>query len=292
MQVREGFATSSDGTRLKFYVVGRGRRTWISTPAMGAPFLAMSRLYEQLEDELTIVTWDMRGFYGSAAPAREGAVRVEDHVADLEAVRRAVGIDRYLAGGWSMGVPVSLEHARSAGEGLEGLILIAGPHERALAPVLPFEKVEKLVLAVLDRARRFSRPLNAVSRAVGAAPGLGKVLRLAGFVAENEAFFEEIVREFRNVDWGQYLYVARALHDYRATHLAELDLPTLIVAGERDRLAPLDVAEKLHDAIRGSDLFVVPRGTHYLVSEYPAVIAGRIGRFLRALRGSPDRSAA
>jgi pimeloyl-ACP methyl ester carboxylesterase len=292
MKVREGFATSADGTRIKYSVVGRGRRTWISTPAMGAPFVAMSRLYELLEDTLTIVTWDPRGFFGSSPLAREGAIGVEDHLADLDAVRRAVGVERYLSGGWSMGVPVSLEHARTAGGGLEGLILIAGPHERALAPVIPFARAEGAVLAALDGARALRRPMNLASRVLGGAPGLGKALRAVGLVADNEAFFQQIVREFRHVDWGLYLATARALHDYRATHLGELAVPTLVVAGERDRLTPVVAAEAQTRAIPGAELFVVPRATHYLVSEYPSIVAQRIERFVEGLHDQGPRASA
>jgi pimeloyl-ACP methyl ester carboxylesterase len=284
MRVREGHATSADGTRLRYFVMGSGPRTWLSTPAMGAPLLAMSRLYEHLERELTIVTWDMRGFHGSAELARPDALRVEDHVADIEAVRRAVGVERYLLGGWSMGVPVSLEHARLASASLEGLILIAGPYERALGPVMPRARGgERLVLAALSGLPRASRLMNAASVALGGAPGLGKVARALGVVADNEEHFEQIVREFRHVDWGRYLDVARALHDYRASHLGAIELPTLIVAGERDRAAPLRVAQQMNEAIRGSSLFVVPRATHYLVSEYPSLIAARIARFVGEL---------
>jgi pimeloyl-ACP methyl ester carboxylesterase len=284
MRVREGHTTSADGTRLRYFVMGSGERTWLSTPAMGAPLLAMSRLYEQLERELTIVSWDMRGFHGSAALARPDALRVEDHVADIEAVRRAVGVERYLLGGWSMGVPVSLEQARTASASLEGLILIAGPYQRALAPLLPRAgRGERLMLATLAGLPRAARLMNATSVALGGAPGVGRLARALGVVAENEEHFQEIVREFRHVDWGRYLDVARALHGYRAAHLDAIDLPTLIVAGERDRFAPLRVAEQMSEAIRGSNLYVVPRATHYLVSEYPALIAARIARFLREL---------
>lgn len=283
MRVREGHTTSADGTRLRYYVMGQGPRTWLATPAMGAPLIAMSRLFEQLERDLTIVTWDMRGFHGSAALARPDAFRMEDHQADVEAVRRAVGVERYLCGGWSMGVPVALEHARAASERLEGLILIAGPFERGLAPLIPFERGERVLLAAMGALGRFPGLLNATSRFAGGVPGVGKVARAIGFVAEDAAFFEQIVREFRKVDWGRYLVAARAIHDYRATHLAELDLPTLVVAGERDLFAPPRIARQLSDAIRGSEVLVVPRATHYLVAEYPSLIAERIARFVGRL---------
>lgn len=279
MDVREGTTTSADGTKIRYFVAGRGRRTWISTPAMGAPFIAMSRLYEHLADDLTIVTWDMRGFYGSAAPSREDALHVTDHVADLVAVRSAVGVGRHFCGGWSMGVPISLEYARTHAADIDGLLLVSGPHEHALAPIVPFAFAEQAVLATLDRARRLARPLNAISRAVGGSRRIGRAMRALGVVAANEDFFQEIVAEFRHVDWGRYIHVARRLHEYRAEHLAELTMPALVVAAERDRMLPLASAERLAAALPRAELFVVPKATHYLVAEFPEMIAARIERF-------------
>lgn len=281
MKRREGIATSADGTRIKYYVLGHGPRTWIAPPAMGAPMLAMSLVYERLASELTIVTWDMRGFYGSADLANEDALAITDHAADLEAVRAAVGAARYLLGGWSMGVPIALEHVRTeaCASSVDGLIFIAGPHERGLGPVLPFAAAERPMLAALEAAARFARPLNTLSRALGGAPGLAPTLRTLGLIANNEEFFARVVDEFRHVDWRRYLRLARRLHDYEATHLPELSMPALVVAGERDWMMPVAVARRQAELLPGAELFVVPRGTHYLVSEFPEAIGDRIARF-------------
>jgi pimeloyl-ACP methyl ester carboxylesterase len=49
---------------------------------------------------------------------------------------------------------------------------------------------------------------------------------------------------------------------FTAERLAGITAHTLVVAGERDELYPLELAEEVHRGIRGSLLWVIPGGTH------------------------------
>lgn len=64
-----------------------------------------------------------------------------------------------------------------------------------------------------------------------------------------------------------------------STGLASIDRPTAIVWGERDPFLPVTLARRLHDAIRGSTLDIVPDAGHFA----PEEAAGRIGDILGAL---------
>jgi pimeloyl-ACP methyl ester carboxylesterase len=123
--------------------------------------------------------------------------------------------------------------------------------------------------------------LNPLSRRVLGASGMSRVLHRAGLLAENPVFFEEILAEFSKVDWGRYFTMTRHLQTHSAaSYLSEVRVPTLITTGTRDFLTPVSMAERMHRAIPGSELFVVPRATHYIVAEYPDVLSHRIAEFL------------
>ncbi|MGE5187095.1 MAG: alpha/beta fold hydrolase, partial [Acidobacteriota bacterium] len=62
--------------------------------------------------------------------------------------------------------------------------------------------------------------------------------------------------------------------------LPTIDVPTLIVAGDRDELTPVAVAERMQRAIRGSELVVFPGHTHLVQVEQPAAVHAAIDRFL------------
>lgn len=279
--VRQERVTSADGTSIAYYVVGAGPRRWLMPPAMGAPLVSMKHLLERFARDYTIVTWDQRGFYRSGDPPDHDAQRVDDHLLDMEAVVAAEKLDRFVLGGWSMAVQISLEYYRRRPEHVQALVLISGPYERAISSVASAPRAEALALAALRGAVRVKGVLNPLSRRVLGAPGMGRVLHRAGLLAENPAFFEEILADFSQVDWGHYFTMTRHLHAHSAAAvLDQVRVPTLIAAGTHDKFTPPEIAERMHARIRGSELVVVPRATHYIVAEFPEVLGERIEQFL------------
>ncbi|MBI4955640.1 MAG: alpha/beta hydrolase [Myxococcales bacterium] len=274
---------SADGTDLTYYVLGSGPHTWLMPPAMGAPLVAMRRVVEPLSDLCTIVTWDMRGFHRSGAPADPHAYGVEHNVEDLEAVVQAERLERFVLGGWSMAVPVSLEYlGRGPDADIQALVLINGPFEALLYHALPVPGAAWAVTRALELAAHpLGRLFNPLSVRVLGRPGMGRLLVRIGLLARDPAFFEQILDEFRHVDWSRYLTVMRLLSTYSAArHLDKVRVPTLITAGTRDAMTPLASVERLHRRIPGSELCVVEGGTHYTPAEYPEVLVARIRRFL------------
>jgi pimeloyl-ACP methyl ester carboxylesterase len=279
---RRGRATSADGTEIAYYVLGRGPRTWLAAPAMGAPLIAMSHVYAALADELTVITWDMRGFHGSAAPRDRTAYDVARHVEDLEAVARAERLGRFVLGGWSMGVAISLEYASRRRGDVEALVLINGPYASALAHALPVPGAAAALDAALGAlGRPVGHLMNPLARRVLGAPGLARMLHRSRILARHPELFEDVLAEFKNVDWSRYLVVLERLHGYSAeAHLARLDVPTLITVGSRDWMTPPSVGRAMHARIAGSELAVIEGGTHYTPIEFPELLSERIRAFL------------
>jgi non-heme chloroperoxidase len=274
--------TSEDGTELAYYVVGRGPRTWLMPPAMGAPLLSMKYVLERFADEYTIISWDQRGFYGSDAPRDPDAMGIDDQLRDMHAVILAEGLERFVLGGWSMSVQLSLEYYHRRPSDVRALVLINGPYERPAAAIVPLAGADPLALGALRLGARASPVLNALSRRILGARGMATVLHRAGLLASNPAFFESVMGEFSRVDWRRYFTMTRMMHTHSAAaYLAEVRVPTLITAGTRDLLTPPRIAESMHRAIAGSELFVVPGATHYIVVEFPELLTDRIAAFLR-----------
>ncbi len=272
---------SADGTELAYHVIGNGPRVWLMPPAMGAPLVSMKYILERFQHDYTIVTWDQRGFYASGTPRDPDAMRVADHVRDMEAVIAAEKLERFVLGGWSMAVPLSLEMVHLRPDAVRALVLINGPYERALANVTPLPGAEALAITALKLGTRAGALLNPLSRAILGARGAGRVLHRAGVVAENPEFFEEVLEQFCTVDWGRYFTMTRHLHAHSAAaYLPHVRVPTLITTGTRDLLTPPRTAERMHRMIPGSELFVVPRATHYIVAEFPGLLTDRIATFL------------
>jgi len=64
--------------------------------------------------------------------------------------------------------------------------------------------------------------------------------------------------------------------------LADIDVPTLILAGESERVCPLEAHREMADTIPNATLHLIPNAGHFAPLENPAAIAGHIRRWLDA----------
>ncbi len=70
--------------------------------------------------------------------------------------------------------------------------------------------------------------------------------------------------------------------------VAEVQVPVLIVAGERDQLTPLSLSAKLTQGLRQCIQVIVPGSGHWVMKEYPATVDLLIAGFLARLELSVD----
>ncbi|MCB9736065.1 MAG: alpha/beta hydrolase [Deltaproteobacteria bacterium] len=261
------WAHGRDGTPLRYVVAGAGPRVWVLPPGLGTPFVAWKRLIERFADEMTIVTWAGRGTYASGVPADLGRLRVEDHADDLEAVVAAEGLDRYALGGWSLAVQIALEHHHRHPGRATHLLLLNGAYEHILKTALA-PGLEPALRAYVRGLAFVGGPLRGpLSRATA----LGaKLLPRLGLARRDAPLLEATVRAFASLDWAVYFRMMGLVNEHSAAaYLDEVRLPTLITAGDADRMTPLATAEAMHRRIPGSELVVLPGGTHYTPVELP-----------------------
>jgi pimeloyl-ACP methyl ester carboxylesterase len=69
----------------------------------------------------------------------------------------------------------------------------------------------------------------------------------------------------------------------RRDDTAKITAKTLLIAGEKDPLAPPKTMERMRDQIAGSRLVVLPGAGHLAHVEYPAAFAAALSPFLRSL---------
>ncbi|NIP82301.1 MAG: alpha/beta fold hydrolase, partial [Gemmatimonadetes bacterium] len=75
-------------------------------------------------------------------------------------------------------------------------------------------------------------------------------------------------------------------HDFDG-ELASIDVPTLVVVGEGDRITPPDAARSLAEGIPGAALAVIPDAGHLANLENPDAFNRALAAFLDGLEGRP-----
>jgi pimeloyl-ACP methyl ester carboxylesterase len=298
MERIEHFATTGDGTRIWWGESGAGAPAVVLTDGIGCAGYVWRLLEPRLALAHRVVHWNYRGHGRSEEPADPSRATLSDCVDDLLAVLDAAGLERAVLAGHSMGVQVCLEAHRRAPGRVLGLLLVCGSYGRPIdtfhdAPFLraTFPLARAAVERFPDLARLFFRAAVPTRASVDYALAFEVNARL---VAR-----EDLARYFADLSDVDPLLFVRMLasaseHD-ALDHLPHVDVPTLVVAGERDTFTPMWLSVKMHSAIPGSELLVLPGGTHVGPLELPELVGLRVEKFLEdhfAPRAAPAAPAA
>ena len=283
------YLKSFDGTKICYQTIGDGKRPMmVLANGLGGASLTWQSLYEALADRFRFLCWDYRGLFHSDPPADETFLKIEDHARDLEVILAKERVDRFLIAGWSMGVQVALEAYRSLGDRMQGMILLNGTYGNPFHSAFS-SPLSKLILPRLNELMQKIGPtLQSAVR-----PLLGRVikwqdvamrLRQLGLTAQtfDSGLFEKIAKGFATLDLRLYHEIMKHLSEHSAEDmLPQLKVPVLILAGDADVLTPPAVTDVMMKKIPQAELFIIPRGTHFALLEYPEIITMRVNKWLQ-----------
>ena len=216
---------------------------------------------EALTASLRVLRYDHRGHGGSPVPP--GPYSLAELGGDLLTLLDILGLDRVRLGGLSLGGMVAMWVAARAPERVESLALLCtsaqlGPpsmwHERVAA--VRRGGVAAIADAVL--ARWFTPEFTA---------------RHAGVVAWARRMLVTTPGE-------GYVGCCQAIQTMDLVpDLASIEVPALVIAGERDPATPPPHLEKIAAGINGSRLEVVPDAAHLANVERPEVVSRLLVEF-------------
>jgi pimeloyl-ACP methyl ester carboxylesterase len=293
--VRAGTATAPDGAILAWRAEGSGPRGLVACNGIGVSTFFWRRLSRHFAElgPFTFLTWDYRGHGHSPVPDHPESMTVAGCAADLWTVADAAGLGRAVLLGHSMGSQVILEACRQHPErtlalapmlGAAGNVFGSLPGGKALEPAL-----RMLVEVGAANAQLAQQALRALLKL----PGVWEALRAFGVVhpdlcprEEFEPYFEHLSQ----LDLRGYFALARDLLSHDASELLEqIRVPTLVVAGERDRFTPLQRSRELASRVPDAELLVLREGSHAALVEQPELVALTLEKFLSRLPTSAGR---
>ncbi len=283
IRVEERRVRSFDGTDIAYHVVGQGPPILLGN-GLGGSWRAWTHQIQYLAERYTFVSWDYRGLYRSGPPTVADALRVEDHARDALAILEAENIERAAFLGWSMGVQVGLELFRDFPERVASFVLINGVAGVPYQTVAGIAVLEHLLPPAIWHLRRASPLVSRfIARAVRWPETVGWYKRIGlASSALDEDLFRELAQTFVDLDMERYLRLLYLIGEHDAYDvLTEVDVPTLIIAGDRDIMTPRRAAERMARLVPGAELLIVPGGTHYVAIEYPELVNLRVEKFFR-----------
>jgi pimeloyl-ACP methyl ester carboxylesterase len=297
-------ATTDDGARIRYTVLGEDRRGDAPPVVLCAGFMCPDNFWEHLAPGLAerhpIVVLNYRGIGASTHPREPGYrarnLRPEDYTierfaGDVAAVLDAEGLSGAVAIGHSMGCQVALQLWRSRPDLVSALVLVTGPYASPLhtfygsklgvylfpfayfgVPLLP-RPVQRQVLRALKLP--IAMPVARLVRALGPdTPDQGMT-----------RYFEH----FAEADALVVLKIAKGMHDFDAGWwLHQVEVPVQVLVGSKDTFSPPALGEALLAALPDAELSTIADGTHGALIEFPHEIHDAIADFLHRRLGAPE----
>jgi pimeloyl-ACP methyl ester carboxylesterase len=215
--------------------------------------------YEQLAQRFRVIAIDHRGHGRGIRSGRH--FRLADCADDVVAVADALGVDRFIPVGYSMGGPIAQLVWHRHRERVSGLVLCATSRD--------FQG------SLRDWMRFASTPwLSLMARAVPWPLLFGVSSKLLATRASREPYAEWMLRELGTSDVATVFEAAAALGRFSSREwIGRIDVPVAVVATALDTLVPVRRQVKLALAIPSATLHVAD-GNHYLArSELDSLLA-------------------
>jgi pimeloyl-ACP methyl ester carboxylesterase len=183
-----------------------------------------------------------------------------------------------------MGCQVALEAYRRRPQGVRALVLLCGSFGNVTSTFHGIPVLELVLPKLLDLAQKAPDVVRAVWTRLPPQLALKVALR-AGEIDPERVHAEDMLpylSHMTHVDFPMFLRMLRAAGEHTAGDiLTQIDVPVLVVAGERDSFTPAFLATAMTEAMPRGELLMVPRGTHVTPIEQPDLVNARIETFLR-----------
>jgi pimeloyl-ACP methyl ester carboxylesterase len=239
------------GARLAVWRRGQGRGFFwghgLTSSAAQEDRLGL-RLWAQLREGWEVLRVDARGHGASSGAADPDGYRWPALADDLLALASALGHERFVAGGASMGAAVALQAAVAAAERIEALVLMIPPTgwttrpAQAIRYLASAELAEREGLGALADAEASQPPIPIFAGLVDPAE-----LARARYAAQDVNVLPAILRGAAASDFPD------------PDTVAYLRQPTLLLAWEGDDGHPLSSAQQLAELLPGATLSVAKR---------------------------------
>jgi (E)-2-((N-methylformamido)methylene)succinate hydrolase len=258
--------TRPDGIDIAARIEGHGPPVAL-VHGVGADLASWDRIAERLAGCFTVVRADLRGHGGSS---RIATCRMADFVGDLAATLDAFGLKTVDLVGFSLGGLVAQWFVLEQPDRVRRLALISTVAERT-----PVERARVLERADKVRDEGIASVVAAAedrwfSPAFKTANPEKVALRLRQLQANDHRSYAAAYRVFAEADEG--------------VELARIRAPALIVTGENDIGSNPRMARRMHEAIAGSRLVILPELRHSVLLEAPDAVADLLLDFLKPAR--------
>lgn len=228
-----------------------------------------------------VVAPDMRGYATSGKPEGVESYRVEHLVEDAAGLGRHLGEERAHLVGHDWGGMVAWYLAMHRPEALDRLVVLNAPHPAAFAREIlkPDQMLRSSYAAFFQLPALPEATLRAGDFAL-----LARVFREEP--ARPGAFTDQDIERYREAlsqpgALTSMLHYYRAFARYQRPEVRRIDVPTMLVWGERDPHLVVRLTEGLEEWVPGIRVERIPEASHWVAADVPDRVNRLLAGFLR-----------
>ncbi|MEZ4287454.1 MAG: alpha/beta hydrolase [Polyangiales bacterium] len=251
-------------------------------------------LKDALAERGRVVHWHYRGHGRSGSPVDRHRVSMPNLATDMWAVLDTLNIGNAIVLGHSMGCQVALESYRQHPERVIGLGLLNGSAGRITETFHGTDLLSHVLPPLLERVQQFSGVGRAIWSRMPASIAYS-VAKLGGEIDGTRVRREDFVRYWENIALMEpelFFQILKQAGEHSAHDLlANIDVPTIVITGERDTFTPAEVTEAMAATIPGARFVNIKEGTHASPIEQPELVVESLLAFFeeRGLFNMPPK---
>jgi pimeloyl-ACP methyl ester carboxylesterase len=247
-----------DGTKINYVAEGKGTETIVFVHGLGENLNSWRQQLNYFSKDFKVVAIDLRGHGRSGAGKKK--VEIADFANDVIGLLNHLGIKKAHFCGLSLGGLVVFEAYRKDPTHFSCMILVGTRHKFPPAQTSALEGMSMTIIG--EEVATFALAANAP-----------------------ESLRREVAKMTADTNKESYIQSAQAssMLDYTDI-LSKIKVPTLIIVGDKDIVAPVNAAEKMKESISESTLRVMPGVGHLPNRENPEAFNAIVKEFLESIR--------
>ena len=284
IEKKTGYVNALDGTPIYYEVRGKGE------PLVFIYGIAclMNHWHKQVEhfsQTHQVILFDIRGHHKSVPVNNVNNFTYEHLAFDIKSLLQHLKIKKAHFVGHSFGVPYLIKTYEQFPELFLSMTFINGFARNPLKKLFGLDFVEPLFNFIREQHTKHPDLWNNLWRGMIDNPLAFQIAALAGGFNIRLTQFKDIEMYGRGVSRLELIYFFELfdqLLKFDGTSvLPNIDVPTLVIAGDRDMLTPTSFQREMHDQIKASEFLLIPYGSHCSQLDFPEFVNLKLADFLK-----------
>jgi pimeloyl-ACP methyl ester carboxylesterase len=282
-----GSFKSFDGTSIYYEVRGQGEPI-VLVYGIACLINHWHFQIEHLSQSYKVITFDLRAHHKSGVPEDKSQMTIEAIAKDLPFLLRELGLQKAHFVGHSFGAPVLLRAYSQAPEIFKSLTFINGFAKNPIKGMFGLDVIEPLFFFVKSQYDKNPALWDQIWKLAADNPLAAWGTGLLGGFNLKLTQLKDIQIYLHGVGQmalSSFLPFFEEMMSFSGESIAaSIQVPTLIISGEKDMVTPQKFQDELHELIKGSQFVRIPYGSHCTQLDFPDYVNLKLDTFFNSLK--------